>query len=260
MRMAAVSVESNAGLVLKCTAIDAKYELPVAYGLTKASGAEQPQAHNMIKHLKEEHPLLLESCEHFLGDKGYDDGKLHKRLWDHHDIKPVIGIRNLWKKPEGMDATCAVDRLDNVAYDFEGNVYCYNVHGHKHKMAYGGFEKDRNTLKYRCSARHYGKECCGASQCSIGSSVRIPIHEDRRIFGPVARDSYKWKDLNKKRTSVERVYSRLDTSFGFENHTIRGHKKMKLRIGMAYMAMLAMALGRIKDNQQENMRSLVKAA
>ena len=76
----------------------------------------------------------------------------------------------------------------------------------------------------------------------------------------MARDSYKWKDLNKKRTSVERVYSRLDTSFGFENHTIRGQKKMKLRIGMAYMAMLAMALGRIKDNQQENMCSLVKAA
>jgi len=242
------------------TIVDAKYELPVAFELTKASDAEQTQAHNMIKHLKEEHPLLLESCNYLLGDKGYDDSKLRKRLWDHHGIKPVIGIRNAWKKPEGMDATRVVKSLENVAYDFEGNVYCYNVYGNKHKMAHGGFERDRNTLKYRCPAKHYGKECCGASQCSIGSSVRIPIEEDRRIFGPVARDSYKWKDLNKKRTSAERVYSRLDTSFGFENHTIRGQKKMKLRIGMAYMAMLAMALGRIKANQQENMRSLIKAA
>jgi hypothetical protein len=35
---------------------------------------------------------------------------------------------------------------------------------------------------------------------------------------------------------------------------------MKLRVGMAYMAMLAMALGRIKDNKADQMRSLVTAA
>ena len=33
-----------------------------------------------------------------------------------------------------------------------------------------------------------------------------------------------------------------------QNHTIRGQKKMKLRIGLAYMGMLAMALARIKHN------------
>ncbi len=52
----------------------------------------------------------------------------------------------------------------------------------------------------------------------------------------------------------------MDASFGFENHTIRGLKKMRLRVGMAYMAMLAMALGRIKEDKAEQMRSLVKAA
>lgn len=242
------------------TVVDAKYELPIAFDLTKASESEYPQAHKLVDDIKEKHPLLLKNCGHFLGDRGYDDGKLHAKLWDDHEIKPVIDIRNLWKKPEGMDATRAVESLDNVAYDFEGKVYCYNVHGHKYKMAYGGFEKDRNTLKYRCPSKHYGCKCLGENQCEIKSQIRISIDEDRRIFGPVARDSYKWKDIYKKRSSVERVYSRLDTSFGFENHTIRGQKKMKLRVGMAYMAMLAMALGRIKDNQQENMRSLVKAA
>ena len=50
----------------------------------------------------------------------------------------------------------------------------------------------------------------------------------------------------------------MDVSFGFENHTIRGLKKMKLRVGMAYMAMLAMALGRIEVNKAEQMRSLVR--
>jgi hypothetical protein len=56
------------------------------------------------------------------------------------------------------------------------------------------------------------------------------------------------------------VNSRLDTSFGFEQHTIRGLKKMSTRCTLALTVMLAMALGRIKANQAEAMRSLLKAA
>ena len=60
--------------------------------------------------------------------------------------------------------------------------------------------------------------------------------------------------------ALQAAYGRMDVSFGFENHTIRGLKKMRLRVGMAYMAMLAMALGRIKENKAEQMRSLIKVA
>ena len=59
-------------------------------------------------------------------------------------------------------------------------------------------------------------------------------------------------------TAVERVNSRLDVSFGFELHTIRGRAKMKLRVGIALLVMLAMAVGSIKSGQKETMRSLVK--
>jgi len=239
------------------TISDTTYELPLAFDVTQASAAEQPMAFELLEQLKHNQPLVLESAEYFMADRGYDDGKLHGELWNGYGIKPVIGIRNLWQKPEGFDATRAVTTLEGVAYDFEGNVYCYNSYGHRHKMAHAGFEKDRQAIKYRCPAQHYGQHCASQSQCRIAKSVRIPISEDQRIFGPVARDSYKWKDLFKRRTAAERVYSRLDTSFGFENHTIRGLKKMKLRVSMAYMAMLAMALGRIRDNSAEKMRSLV---
>ena len=125
------------------TVADTTYELPVAFDVTKASAAEQPIAQDLLDDLEEKQPLLLETCEHLMGDRGYDDTKLHRRLWDNHGIKPVIGIRNLWKTPEGHDATCAVKSLQGVAYDFEGKVYCYNAYGHRHKMAHAGFEKDR---------------------------------------------------------------------------------------------------------------------
>jgi hypothetical protein len=242
------------------TVVDTTYELPVAFEVTKASTAEQPVALRLVDELEQSQPVVLKRAEYFMADRGYDDTKLHRRLWDCHAIKPVIGIRNLWQAPEGHDATCAVRCRQGVAYDFEGQVYCYNAYGHRSKMAHAGFEKDRNTIKYRCPAEHYGQHCSGRSLCGIGKTVRIPIDEDRRVFGPVARDSYKWDDLYKRRTAAERVNSRLDVSFGFENHTIRGIKKMRLRVGMAYLAMLAMALGRIRENNSEQMRSLVKAA
>jgi hypothetical protein len=87
------------------------------------------------------------------------------------------------------------------------------------------FEKDRETLKYICPSNHYGMECKYKKNCPIKNSIRIPLKEDRRIFMPIARSSYKWQELYNKRTSVERVNSRLDVSFGFEHHFIRGLKR-----------------------------------
>jgi hypothetical protein len=52
--------------------------------------------------------------------------------------------------------------------------------------------------------------------------ARIRMDGDRRRFTPIARPSYKWERLYQKRTSFERVNSRLDVSYGFERHTIRG--------------------------------------
>ncbi len=56
---------------------------------------------------------------------------------------------------------------------------------------------------------------------------------------------------------MERVNSRLDVSFGFEHHFIRGMKKMRVRVGMALVVMLAMAPGSIELGEQYRMRSLV---
>lgn len=238
--------------------VDAAYELPVAFNVTKASPAEAPQAHALLNKLEKIHPEILERCEYLMADRGYDDGKLFASLWDKYTIKPIIAIRNLWKDGE---ETRLLTGKDNVVYNYCGNVYCYCPKtGLRREMAYAGFEKDRDTLKCRCPAEQYGKYCAGKEDCPVKSGVRIPLEEDRRIFTPVARPTYKWGNLYNMRTSVERVNSRLDVSFGFEKHYIRGLKKMRLRVGLALAVMLAMALGRIKENQMEKLRSLVKAA
>jgi len=234
--------------------VDAEYELPVAYSVTKASASDLTVGKEMIEDLALERPFVLENAQLFLGDKAYDDTDLITKLWDEHNIKPVIDIRDLWK----IDGARLVHGQTNVSHDYRGTVYCHcPVQWVKRPMAFGGFEKDRGTLKYRCSARHYGLECAGRQRCHISDNIRIDIESNRRIFTPLARSSYKWKTMYKKRSAVERVNSRMDESFGFEKHFIRGGNKMKVRCGLALIVMLGMAYGRVRQKQYERMRSLV---
>jgi hypothetical protein len=239
--------------------VDADYELPVAFALTKASRSEIPEGRELVQKLKQRHTELVEQdCETLIADRGLDDTQLIELLWDECGIKPVIAIRNMWKDGE---ETKLVDGQRNVVYDYQGNVYCYcPMTGERRPMAYGGFEQDRQALKYRCPAVHYGFECKGCNHCPVTGGVRIKLSQDRRVFTPLARSSYRWKHLYRKRTAVERVNSRLDVSFCFEQHFIRGRKKMTLRVGLALVVMLAMALGRVKEKQKDKLRSLVQAA
>jgi hypothetical protein len=238
--------------------IDANYELPVAFKVTKASCSEQTVAQDILTEMEEEKPEIVKRCTFLCGDRGYDSTKINERLYDDYKIKPVIDIRNCWKDGE---ETKLVTRQENIVYDYKGTVFCVcPVTGEQREMAYGGFEKNRGTLKYICPAKHYGCNCKGDKRCQVKKSIRINIGEDRRIFTPLSRSSYYWKRVYAKRTAVERVNSRIDVSFGFEQHYIRGEAKMRTRCGLALCIMLAMAYGRIMENQKELSRSLVKAA
>lgn len=238
--------------------VDAEYELPVGFTVTRASASDVQEGHKLLAHLEKRQPEIMERCEVLTADKGYDDTKLIVKLWDEYRIKPVIDIRDMWR--DGEDTRLLTGK-NNIVYDYKGTVYCYCPETNKRReMAFGGFEEDRKTLKYRCPARHYGLECKGMNQCCASGGVRVPLEEDRRIFTPLARSSYKWGRTYKKRTAVERVNARLDEAFGFEKHFIRGLQKMKLRCALALIVMLAIAVGRIREKQKINMRSLVKVA
>jgi hypothetical protein len=222
---------------------DSVYELPIAYEVSRASKSDQKMLRPLIEKTDHRHADLLKRAEELTGDRGYDDEDHHRLLWDKYGIKPMIDIRNMWRDGE-TTRLLYPERADTIGDDYEGTVFCYCQDSNK-EMRYEGFEKDRQTLRYRCSR-------CGRRE-------RIALEVDRRIFTPVARSSHAWKRKYKKRTAVERIVSRLDTSFGFENHFIRGQAKMEVRVGIAMVVMLSLALGSIRENQQEKMRSLVAA-
>ena len=227
--------------------VDADYELPVAFNVTKASASEIPEGKKLIAHVGKEHPDIMERCEFFLGDRGYDDTETIEILWDDYEIKPVIDMRNLWR--DKQEIRMFEDRNNIIGYDNYGCIYCYDpVKGDRHLMGFGGFEKDRGTLKYICPCKSNGIKCKGCSKCPYSNkAIRIKLSEDRRRFTPVARSSYKWRTVYKSRTSVERVNSRIDNVYGFEKHFIRGIKKMKMRCSLALIVMLVKEIAILRE-------------
>ena len=63
-----------------------------------------------------------------------------------------------------------------------------------------------------------------------------------------------------KRVALERINSRLDNGYEFENHTIRGKAKMEVEVNIAMSIMMTIALVNAKLGKKENMRSLIKCA
>jgi hypothetical protein len=243
--------------------VDSHYELPLSWKLTKASSSDTTELIPLVEDLKRRQPERIEEAQDLSADKGYDSGKNNAWLWDECGIKPLIDIRLMWKNQETQ--LLDEDKVDNVVYDEAGQVYCYCPRtGEQRELTFQGFEKDRQSLKYRCPAAAYGFQCRGRGQCGskpdsdYGRIVRISLEKDRRIFTPIARSSYAWETGYKRRTAVERVNSRLDGSFQFERHYIRGKKKMQLRIGLALVVMLAMAVGHLKEGEKQKIRSLVQ--
>ncbi len=249
--------------------VDADYELPVCFDITGANQSDKTYLLPMVERLDKNHPELLQDAKTLSGDKGYDSENNVRTLWDEHNIKPVIDITRSWKEDPHLPRPLDPDRCDTIFYNQEGEVLCRcrdteDESRNYIPLTFCGFEEKRSCLKYRCPAKALGvdctqqKECNGGHHTDYGRIVRVPLETDRRRYTPMARGTYAWKREYDKRSSVERVNSRLDVSFGFENHCIRGMQKMKLRMGMALIVMLAMAVGSILSGEQEKIRSLVQ--
>ena len=242
--------------------VDSQHEMPINYKVTTASAPETTELLPMLKDTKERHPEIVDTCEELSADKGYDSEANIAGLWEEH-IRAIIDKRADWAKSGDKTRALFPDRVDNVVYDVKGTVQCVcPATGETRPMTFGGFEKDRQTLKYRCPAAANGFVCAGRAECPRGQTeygkiVRIKIEKDLRMFTPLPRDCKSWDTAYDRRTAVERVNSRIDQVLGFERHTIRGLKKMEARVGIALVVLLAMAVGRIEAGQQEQLRSLV---
>ena len=258
--------------------VDANHEIPVAFEVLPANASEVTRLPEMVDQLSQDQPQIIEVTEILSADRGLDSGKVNELLYEVYGIKPVIDDRSLWKQEkqdqdhdpdQEITRPLHPDRADNIVYNERGTLFCIppgKGAEHQRPMAFKGFEADRCTVGWRCPAAAYNTSCEGRCQCELdalgrttdyGRVVRVNLDLDRRVFTPIPRDTPSWNRAYAKRSSVERVNSRIDHVLGFERHTIRGLPKMQMRMGLALAVMLAMAAGAIKEGRTQDIRRFV---
>ena len=224
--------------------VDVKHEVVLSYAITDTKAGDG-----------ETLPVLLDQAKVNLPegriktvayDKAADSQDVHKRLAGE-GITPLIQTREMWKEePERM--LPGHDGSSNVVYKEDGTIYCYDKVSEppvRHPMAYIGYEPERETLKYRCPAKHAGWDCPMSKICNAGKSygktVRVDHDLDPRRFPSLPRATKKFERMYKGRTSVERVNARLKIFWGVDDGNVTGTRRFVAQVGVVLAVHAAFA-------------------
>jgi hypothetical protein len=229
--------------------VDVKHEVVLAYKITDTKAGDGETLPTLLE--QAEANLPADRIETLAYDKAADGDAVHELL-SGKGITPLIQMRSLWQtEPERM--LPGHDGTSNVVYDEEGTIYCYDKVSDppvRHKMAYIGHEPQRETLKYRCPAKHEGWNCPMSEVCNAGKSygmtVRVPRDVDPRRFPALPRATKKFERMYKGRTSVERVNARLKVFWGVDDGNLKGSRRFVAQVGvvLAVHAVFATLLAR----------------
>lgn len=215
--------------------VDVKHEVVLSYEITDTKAGDGETLPVILG--QAEANLPADRIETLAYDKAADSDAVHELLSDK-GITPLIQMRGLWQgEPERM--LPGHDGSSNVVYTEDGTIYCYDKVSDppiRHKMSYIGHEPERETLKYRCPAKHEGWECPMSSACNAGKSygktVRVPRAVDLRRFPELPRATKKFERLYKGRTAVERVNARLKVFWGVDDGNVTGSRRFFAQVGV----------------------------
>jgi hypothetical protein len=215
--------------------VDVKHEVVLAYEVTDTKAGDGETLPVVLE--QAETNLPADRIDTLAYDKAADNDAVHELL-SGKGITPLIEMRSLWQtEPERM--LPGHDGTSNVVYDEEGTIYCYDKVSDppvRHKMAYIGHEPERETLKYRCPAKHEGWECPMSKVCNAGKSygktVRVPREIDLRRFPALPRATKKFERMYKGRTAVERVNARLKVFWGVDDGNLTGSRRFVAQVGV----------------------------
>jgi hypothetical protein len=221
--------------------VDVQHEVALAYHVSDTRLGDNEGIEALVE--QAEANLGPRRIETLAYDKAADDQKVHELLHEH-DIKPVIQNRKLWKDEQEKTLRVGLP----VVYNEAGTVFCYDTVSDppvKKQMACIGYEKGRETVKYRCPARHDGLPCPSLEKCNEGKTygltVRIKCVDDLRRFPPVGRATKQFERLYKGRTAVERVNGRLKVFWGVDDGNVIGARRFHAHVGVVMVVHVALA-------------------
>ena len=224
--------------------VDVRHEVALAYEVTDTKAGDGETLPAVLERARANLPEgRIETLAY---DKAADSDEVH-RVLSGAGITPLIQMRGLWQtEPERM--LPGHDGSSNVVYTEDGTIYCYDKVSDppvRHRMSYIGHEPERETLKYRCPAKHEGWECPMSAVCNAGKSygktVRVPRGFDPRRFPSLPRATKKFERMYKGRTAVERVNARLKIFWGADDGNVTGSRRFVAQVGVVMAVHAAFA-------------------
>jgi hypothetical protein len=223
--------------------VDAEEELPLWEVTHPANKGEAHQAIPMLQKIKESFPVMIETVG---GDAGYDNEKTLCFIIKELKAKPVItrNTRQLQTTPytvKGNEVICEADlpmhRKGKMTVKRTGITYlqyCCPIHF--------GKEKHRHLLCPAAHPKFVKQKGCNAL-IRLTPSIREQIDYGSQVF----------KKLQRKRTSVERVFSRL-LCIAMQEPPVIGINAIRNYCTIAHIAVLLVALAAKRSGHPEKTR------
>lgn len=224
--------------------VDTKYEIPVNFEVLPANVNECPRLPILLGEMMRLHPNF--DVRYVTADRGYDSKDNCKYVLYDLEALPIIKMRLTQSKDaEFKGEICSCTELGTPICECGA------------KMLYAG--RDGKYLKFRCS-RHAEPMGCPCSISRYGRVLKIAISENERRWPGLWRESKKFKRLYKRRTSVERVNSRLKEHLCLDDQHVRGLAKTTVNASLSLLVMLGGALAMARNKRLDNLRQVVGLA
>jgi transposase len=225
--------------------VDTKYEIPVNFEVLAANINECPRLPILLGDTMRLHPSF--DVKYVMGDRGYDSKENCRYVLYDLEALPIIKMR-LRQSDKDAPFAAEICRCTEL-----GTPIC----DCGEKMVYAG--RDGKYLKFRCP-RHTKAMGGPCSTSRYGRVLKVAISENERRWPGLHRESKKFKRLYRRRTSVERVNSRLKEHLCLDEQHVRGLAKTTVNVGLSLLVMVGWALSMARNKQMDNLRQIVALA
>lgn len=202
------------------TASDSPYDLPIYLRIAQATRHDSILTVFSLNEVRKMFPNIV--LKNFLADGAMDNYPTYKLL-QHFSLIPYIPLDTNAKFPdEGLPPGV-------LCFDDNGVPICMG--GIPYKDCKYSYPKG---IKYRCWFDYYGiDKPCSCTKSDYGRTIYIKPDYDPRLFPPVPRDSSAFKEMFKRRTSVERSNKRILVDYNIEAGRCRSSKQRFVRATLA---------------------------
>ena len=219
--------------------VDANSELPISKKLTLAKVQDVQEMLPLLRETKKQ--LSWFNPDVVIADKGYDSGDNYQGIVQEFDASPIIPLSARTKEPAPE-----ITGSPAAPYCPAGLSLVYRSWDNK------------KGIQYTCPARAGRAICPLAEACGLKTVWVRPVHDYRRFGYRIKRDTEQWTRLYRKRSSIERTYSRLKQTRRLEGHCFRGFDRVNIHTTLSVLVMQAVALAKAKAGRMDEIRVCVR--